>query len=63
MKEYVRLIVGTPADIERAKGKLDGIPFKVQSIPHNFKEVELTVPALFEFAARSRLNLVKDDAK
>ena len=63
MEEYIRLIVGTPADIEKAKSRLDGIPYKVLSIPHNFKEVELTVPALFEFAARSRLNLVKDAAK
>ena len=60
MEDYITLMTATPADIEKAKGKLEGIPYKVLSIPHNFKQVELVVPALFEFEARRRLNLLQD---
>ncbi|MBQ7650912.1 MAG: hypothetical protein IJS15_08130 [Victivallales bacterium] len=61
MEDYVTLMIGAPADIEKAKGQLKNIPYKVLSIPHNFKDVKLTVPALFEFMARSRLNLIQED--
>jgi hypothetical protein len=61
MEDYITLLIGTPADIEKAKGQLKDIPYKVLSIPHNYKQVKLTVPALFEFTARSRLNLLQEE--
>lgn len=61
MEDYITLLIGTPADIETAKGQLKDIPYKVLSIPHNYKQVKLAVPALFEFTARSRLNLLQEE--
>lgn len=61
MEEYAELLIGTPADIEKAKSQLKDIPYRVFSIPHNYKQVKLVVPLLFELSARSRLNLLQED--
>lgn len=60
-KDEVTILVGSYADCQKAKAQLEGIPSKILSIPHNFKEMELVVPTLFEFAARSKLGLIQED--
>lgn len=54
----ITIMEGSYMDLQAAKGKLDGIPCEIRSIPNNFKRLKLVIPAIFEFAAREKLNLI-----